>query len=113
MALDYGIKVSEPGYDVKTCADINLSLKSDLKLLKVFSYGSVNLVGDQTIEHNLGYVPQFLVYVYYATDGASMLATGHVSFALAKIDSANLYIKDWYSGYSATSAKYYIFYEQA
>jgi len=111
--VNYGIKVSEPGYDVKTCDDINLSLKSDFTLLKVFSSGSIALNGDQIIVHNLGYVPQFLVYVYYSPDGTSILATGHTSFAVARIDSTNLYIQDKYKGYSATSAKYYIFYEQA
>ncbi len=106
MADEYGIKVSEPGYDVKTAGDINLSLKPDLTLLKVFAYGSVNLTGDQTIAHNLGYVPQFLVFSYDGTK--TYMATGHVGYAVARADSSNLYIKD-----TGTSAKYYIFYEQA
>ena len=106
MADDYGIKVSEPGYDVKSADDINLSLKSDLEMLKVFASGSVNLDGDQEIEHNLGYTPQYLVFVY---DGSkTYMATGHISYAMASADTTKLYIED----NGDVSAKYYIFYEQ-
>lgn len=107
---DYGIKVSEPGYDVKTAGDINLSLKSDLTLLKVYQYGSVAMSGDQTISHNLGYVPQFIVFVSSGTN--SYFATGHITYSQARADSSNLYIADNAGGSDATSAKYYIFYEQ-
>jgi len=103
---DHGIKVSEEGYDVKTADNINLSMKLDLTMLKVALSGSVDLAGDQTIAHNLGYVPQFLVYVWNGTK--CYMATGHVSYALARADENNLYIYD-----NGTSAKYYVLYEQA
>ena len=106
---DWGIKVSEPGYDVKTAADKNLSLKSDLTLLKVYSSGTATMTGNQTVAHNLGYVPQFLVFVKDSVP-KSTLATGHVGYAVAYADTTNLYIID--IGTAAT-AKYYIFYEQA
>lgn len=102
---DFGMKVSEPGYDVKTAGDINLSLKTTLTMLKAFAVGSVTLTGDQTIAHNLGYVPQFLVFVWDGTK--CYMATGHISYGVARINASNLYIKD-----TGTSAKYYIFYEQ-
>jgi len=105
---DYGIKVSEPGFDIATAADKNLSLKSDLTLLKVFSAGTATMTGTQTIAHNLGYVPQFLVFVKDAVP-KSTLATGHVGYAVAYADTSNLYILDIGS---AATAKYYIFYEQ-
>lgn len=108
---DWGIKVTEPGYDVATATDLNISLKSDLTLLKVFAQGSVNMSGDQTIAHSLGYIPQFLVYVYNGSK--TIMATGNIGFAVARSDTSNLYIKDTAYGGDATSARYYIFYEQA
>jgi len=108
---NYGIKVSEPGFDVKTAADKNLSMKPDLAMLKVFSSGSTNLSGTATISHALGYIPQFLVFVYDGTD--VFMATGNISYGVAYSNTANLYISDIAGSGGATSAKYYIFYEQA
>lgn len=113
--VKYGIKVSEPGHDVKTADDINLSLKTDLTMLKVVASGSVNLNGDQEITHNLGYVPQFLVFIHRTVIDQTVLATGSISHTgysadggVARADANKLYILDL-----GDSAKYYIFYEQA
>jgi len=66
---DYGIAVSQKGYDVKTCADRKLVFSSAFQTLKVFSTHSVNTtipssgINTITINHNLGYyVPYIVVY---------------------------------------------------
>jgi hypothetical protein len=114
MAFTYGIKVSEPGYDVNTAGDKNLSLKTGMTLLKVFSSGTTSLSGTWTeITHNLGYVPQFLVYVKDTTPNpdAFYLGTADLGTAVARADTSKVYIKQ--QNANQTEAYYYIFYEPA
>lgn len=112
--MGYGIKVSEPGFDVKTAEDKNLSLKSGMTLLKVFDSDTVSLSSGWTeVTHNLGYVPQFLVYVKDTGPNPDIyyLATADLGAAVARADTAKLYIKQ--QNANQTSAFYYIFYEPA
>ena len=113
---DYGIKISELGYDVETADDMNLLLKSDFRLLKVALSGSINLVDEWTeIAHNLGYVPQFLVYIkdlyWNPPIGRVFLGTADWEH-MARADANKIYIsKAFYP--ETSSAYYYIFYEGA
>lgn len=63
---DYGIKVSQRGFDVKTAADYQMVFSSSWPLLKIHSQGSFTIndtTQDVTIAtHNLGYVPMFWVF---------------------------------------------------
>lgn len=109
---DWGIKVSESGYDVLTAADKNLSLKSGLTLLKVFDEGTVSLTSTwKEITHNLGYIPQYLVYVTdeTSTPHRTYLATADLDAAVARADTSKLYIKQ--ENANQTEAYYFIFYE--
>ena len=72
--VDYGIKVSKAGYDVKTTADKNLILTSKYPVLKVKMQGSsyVNVSGTsgtKTTTHNLGYKPIALVFCDNSASG--------------------------------------------
>lgn len=72
---NYGIKVSQPGHDVKTAAKERLVFSSQYDTLKLFKSGSgtVNVphnadiftAGKATVEvtHGLGYKPAFFVFV--------------------------------------------------
>lgn len=72
MTADYGIKISKPGYDVKTADKKDLILDSELNSLKIWMTGSVNIsvsqanggagTGSADVAHNLGYAPFYLVY---------------------------------------------------
>lgn len=109
---DYGIKVSAPGYDVKTADDIDLLLKSSFTLLKVVALGTVNLTTEwTTVSHSLGYVPQFLVYVNDKTNSKTYLGTGGYDTGLARADTGSIYIRRINA--SGDTAYYYIFYEAA
>ena len=68
MTSDYGVKVSQAGFDVKTCDKENLVFSSGYNTLKVFYSGSGSIAvpkatlpsgppgkGLVTIVHNLGY----------------------------------------------------------
>lgn len=66
MVNDYGIKVSQPGYDVKTCDPQYLVFSSKYPTLRVFTQGNGQILNSTgrtvTITHGLGYVPAFLVH---------------------------------------------------
>jgi len=112
--MDYGIKVSEEGYDVETAEDKNLSLKSGFTLLKVYDQNSITISNAgfaNTVSHNLGYIPQYLVYVN--NSGTVSLAHGFFGAltlpdAIAKMNTTTLSI---YKTNSGLTAFYYIFYE--
>lgn len=112
MPVNYGIKISEAGYDVKTADDENLTLKTDLTLLKVLASGTVNLSTSAftALVHNLGYVPQFLVFWNDVSAGRTYLCTGYRSYGLARADTTRIYIGPAGAG---DTAYYYLFYEQA
>ena len=112
---DYGIKVSEPGQDVLTCADRYLTLKSDYTLLKIALSGTISCAsgGWTEISHNLGYKPQYLAYVDVAGVVYKVFFTFSSPFEappfLSRIDTTKLYI---YNNSGTTrDVYYYIFYE--
>ena len=73
--IDFGIKVSQPGHDVKTASKENLVFSSKYDTLKLFKSGSDTVTvphdadlftaGKLTVEvtHGLGYKPAFFVFV--------------------------------------------------
>lgn len=112
--MDYGFKASEPGHDVFTAEDKNLSLKTGFTIPKVFKEGIASSeFPSDSITHNLGYEPQFLVWVYTGDGGIKAggagLATGNDDFGTAFIDDTSLSI---FSINDTLLARYYIFYEE-
>lgn len=68
--MSYGIKVSNPGKDVKSCGLTDLSFTSEKNLFKIKLNGTFSITipanedgpKTQTIYHNLGYEPAVLVF---------------------------------------------------
>lgn len=59
----YGIKVSKPGFDVKTAERKDLIMISDAEQYRVHLSGEVNFTSDSQridIAHGLAYTPSFL-----------------------------------------------------
>ncbi len=84
-SADYGIKVSKAGYDVKSCNNDQLVFSSSFPNNIVHKKGITD-VGDSEISHNLGYVPNFLVYEYdsdYSADACR--------FRLARANTTKIY----------------------
>lgn len=111
--MDYGIKVSQPGYDVKTASPDQLVFSSQYRTLRVKQQGSgvITHSGGRTITipHNLGYVPYFLVHTTpdkvsgFLGDQNSYFIPPYVPFIggachidreiITYADDTNLYIK--------------------
>jgi len=73
MSKDYGMAVSQRGYDVKSCADRFLLYSSAFQTLKIHSITKVTGTLPITITHNLGYYCPFEVIAHdapqYAVEG--------------------------------------------
>jgi hypothetical protein len=104
MTKGYGIKISQPGYDVNIATPDQLAFSSKYKTLKISSNGSGTVSsstdgGLVTIAHNLGYTPVFLVHVDPGQLGNFYIAPYTPSgifgttFISAYADNTNLYIK--------------------
>ena len=135
--MDYGMKISQDGYDVKTADDKNLILTSKFNSLKIAQEASTTLLvasgatTTKTIPHSLGYAPSHLVLVksfayggtsYWITDGSlgqvpivdpngnntNTSSPSDDSFFYAYSDSSNLYV-DIFNG-SGGSKTYSIYY---
>ncbi len=110
---NYGMKVSQAGYDVLTAADRYLILKTDLTMLKVAFSGSTTVNGNTTgsVTHNLGYRPQFLVFLESTSVGGRMnLATGDTVSGVARADTTKVYWRI-YGSLTGLKVYYYVFYE--
>jgi len=58
-AEDFGMKISEDGFDVKDCDDVNLVMSTS------FVSNIIHMKGNNSgtfVTHNLGYIPSFLAY---------------------------------------------------
>jgi hypothetical protein len=71
----FGIKVSKPGYDVKTCNDKDLIFSSQWNVFKIKARGSFTVtvpprtIQEVEVRHNLGYSPAFLAFFDNASPG--------------------------------------------
>jgi len=121
--MDYGKKVSQDGYNVKTCDDKNLVFSSKFNSLKIKDESATTLsvnngaTQTKTIAHGLGYAPSHYVFAkvlnydsndFWVCDGGGQYqlpiydpskATGDGSFlgdfSYFKVytDATNLYIE--------------------
>lgn len=123
------VRVALPGYNAETDTNLDhfaLYTDQDNVLIKEKIRGAVDITGNgseviETIPHNLGYVPFFLVYVFdtasVQNDNKWKLLAHFTSGAsvppfLAIADTTNLYIYNFLAAAEgAISFKYFIFYD--
>jgi len=110
---NYGLKVSQSGFDVKTTAKENLVYSSKYNTLKFFASGSGSQLvpaatapfgpsgtATVTIAHDLGYTPAFIVFctsIWRSNDKFSPYAFKSIGAISPDggqyaVDTANLYI---------------------
>ena len=122
--MDYGLRISKDGIDVKTGADKDMVLTSKYPTLKgcisgggTQSFSSSETPTTITITHNLGYIPFATIRFYSADYGWWWLtpigfdgALGHL-YVHGYCDATNLYvIVDWlYDGNPSISLSYKYF----
>lgn len=111
---DYGIKISKPGFDVKTCADKDLVFSSKFDTFRVHSTGIGSFTANgalqtATIAHALGYVPAFMLFTevhagfgepstgkFYMAPHSPPFSIGgslNTDTIIASIDASNLYLR--------------------
>lgn len=100
MAQDYGIKVSQAGFDVKTCDDKDLIMTSKLNLLKTKATG----VTSTTVAHGLAYTP-----IFFATVKKNGSGSGQYSF----VGSDQSWMDETNFNPLYATTRYYIFYQTA
>jgi len=114
--LDYGVKVSRDGYDVKdvpnTAAKIKqFSLLSGVNLLKIKASAkvSINNSATETIAHGLAYTP--IVWVFLKDGSNNLFPVYHnTADTMAHVDATNLIIRN--NEGATRDFYYYIFYDQ-
>jgi hypothetical protein len=96
---EFGIKVSKPGYDVKSASPENLVLLSSQNLFKVKQEGAFSITvpanqgyGETIINHNLGYIPAVFAYVeiYYGQNKRGKIPCGGDGVFRAEISTASV-----------------------
>jgi len=104
--MTYGIKISKPGYDVKTCTDDQLVMSSEINTLKTF--GSATIKPLESYNHNLGYVPIHL-FALYTIPGKKLRLVGQSQFYVI---ATTTYIENTdIDTENGNSALVYVFYD--
>tara|TARA_Y100000310_G_C20630674_1_gene788466 strand:- start:287 stop:601 length:315 start_codon:yes stop_codon:yes gene_type:complete len=96
---DWGIKISEEGFDVKTAADEDLVMSSSFDMLKTSATGSAT--GATTVAHGLAYIPIFFTSLQSAGKG-SIIGDDRIT----SCNATNLVVA------AGGTVKYYIFYQE-
>jgi hypothetical protein len=104
---NYGIRISIPGEDVKSCSDLDTVVNSKYANLKGSLSGGgtksipFNTVVTETIAHGLGYTPFVSAFIDIAQSGAFVTMPTYLISGVdqqtywVKADSTNVYIKFW------------------
>ena len=98
QGTDYGFRISKPGFDVKTCADVDCIVSSSFYTTTVHKRGTDNT---NTVSHGLGYIPGYLAFVKYSGNSYLSLANN-----LTSVNATNL---EW--GMTAGDVLYYVIFK--
>lgn len=135
--MTYGIKVSKPGYDIKSCDIKDQIFNSEANSLKLWKSGSANIsvseytgftgTGEGTTEitHGLTYAPFYLCYfkikhatkLWFQDSLDDSVLYGNYIRGKAWTDTSKLYMKVWVNGNNLAAftaiGYYYLFIDKA
>lgn len=109
MALDYGIKVTKPGQDVDTVADVDVMFSTKFSTLKVYLEGTVTLTtdgsgnGSATVNHNLGFAPAFYVFRKGTAQYTFLDASSYANSFVPEVNIQSIWIPGKFEIYTNTS----------
>lgn len=81
--VDYGIRISKEGFDVKDCADVDCIISSSFFTTTVHKRGSDDT---GTISHDLGYIPGYLAFIKFSGNSFLSLANQFTSVSTTSLD---------------------------
>lgn len=118
-STDYGIRVSQDGYDVKTCTDLQCAMTSTQGFTELIHKKGINTTrsGQVTVSHNQSNPIKFLAFKKNTANSymTPMVREGRTTLSLdgAYIDSSNLYmgVDDGAGGWESNWDFYYIMYK--
>ena len=96
---DYGMRISKPGFDVKTCDDVDCSFSTSFFNQIVHMKGTI--YGLNNVTHALGYIPNFLNFTL--SSGSNYLQT----FGISGQADSNIF----YTNNLSTDTCYYIIFK--
>lgn len=100
---DYGMKISQAGFDVKTCDVKDLVMTSSLNLLKTYVTGE-GTIGNFVFFTALAYNPIF--FAVGRLDKGASPRYGFIGDNKSYANSESIFVMDF-------DIRYYIFYQQA
>lgn len=92
----YTFRISQPGFDVKTCTDEQLSVSEKFNMLKTLAIGLTT--GSASIAHGRSYIPIFFTSVQ--SSGKSSIVGDDID---TTCDATNINLP--------ATTKYYLFYQ--
>lgn len=82
-AQNYGFRISKPGFDVRTCADIDCIVTSSRPTTTIHKKG---ITTASSVSHTLGYIPAYLGYIKYDGNAFLSLANPAASINATQLD---------------------------
>lgn len=85
---DFGFRISKPGFDVKTCADVDCIISSSFFTNIVQKKGTATGTVDPiSISHDLGYIPSYLAFIKPPSRSFLGLANDFMSVTTTTLES--------------------------
>lgn len=100
--MTWGIKISKPGKDVKTCNNDELVMSSEFNCIKIAYSAAPGTYGTYT--HGLGYAPAFMVSEYLSETQGTFVGQNFSAFEATFYSTSTIF-------YYYNTCRYFLFYQ--